>query len=351
MAALFRWFRVSPLGRRRLRIFYRNRPGFLSLLFFLGLLGLSLCSEFIANDRPLLVRFRDAFFFPVFVDYAETDFGGTFETEADYHDPFLLDLIRSEGWVLWPPIPYSYDTHVQDLGAPAPTPPDGRHWLGTDDQGRDVVARVLYGLRLSILFGLTLTFFSSIIGIGAGVVQGFFGGLIDLIGQRLIEIWQSMPSLYILIIVASVIRINFWWLLGILLLFSWTALVAVVRAEVLRVRKLDYVLAARALGLSNGRLMRRHILPNAFVAGLTLLPFIASGSLVALTSLDFLGLGLPPGSASLGELLNQGYRNLHAPWLALAGFVVTGVLLTLLILIGQAVRDAFDPRHGVSSPA
>jgi len=298
----------------------------------------------LANDRPLLIRYDDAFFTPFMTVYAETEFGGDFPTEADYTDPEVVDLIKSKGWIIWPLVPYKYDTHIADLDQPAPSPPSARNWLGTDDQARDVVARMIYGFRISVLFGLTLTIISSAVGITIGALHGFFGGLGELLGQRLIEIWSGMPVLFMLIILASIVEPNFWWLLGLLLLFSWTALVGLVRAEVLRARSLEYVKAARALGVSNRVIMFRHILPNAMVATLTFLPFITSGALITLTSLDFLGFGLPPGSPSLGELLKQGKDNLQAPWLGITGFVIISVMLTLLVFVGEAVRDAFDPR-------
>ena len=265
-------------------------------------------------------------------------------TEADYTDPFVVELIEKKGWILWPPIRFRYDTNITDLGLPAPSPPSGRNWLGTDDQARDVVARMIYGFRISVSFGLILTLLSSVVGIAIGAMQGYFGGLLDLLGQRVIEIWGGMPVLFILLILASIVTPNFWWLLGLMLLFSWTALVGLVRAEVLRARNFEYVKAARALGVSDRKIMFRHVLPNAMVATLTFLPFITSGALVTLTSLDFLGFGLPPGSPSLGELLKQGKDNLQAPWLGISGFVIISVMLTLLVFVGEAVRDAFDPR-------
>ena len=335
----------SPLSRRRFAIFRSHRRGWVSLWIFCGLFFFSLFAEFIANDRPLIAKYDGRFFWPVLFDYAETEFGGSFTTEADYTDPWLREQIGNNGWMLFPLIPFSYDTHITSLERPAPSPPDGRNWLGTDDQARDVVAKLLYGFRISVLFGLSLTALASLIGVCAGLLQGYFGGKIDLIGQRFLEIWSSMPQLYVLIILAGVVTPGFAWLLLIMVLFSWTSLVGVVRAEVLRTRALDYVLAAKSMGASHGRIMFRHVLPNAMVATLSFLPFIAAGGLVALTALDFLGFGLPPGSASLGELLKQGYNNLHAPWLGIAGFVMTGFLLTLMVFIGEAVRDAFDPRH------
>ncbi|HHK74517.1 MAG TPA: ABC transporter permease [Rhizobiales bacterium] len=304
-----------------------------------------LCAEFIANDKPLLIKFDGGIYAPVFVGYPETTFGGDFETETEYRDPYVKKLIEAkDGWMLWPPIRYSYDTINYDLPQPAPSPPTTDNIFGTDDQGRDVAARVIYGFRISVLFGLILTLISSIIGITSGAVQGYYGGRVDMVMQRVIEVWSSMPSLYILIIFASMFIPGFWTLLLILLLFSWMSLVDVVRAEFLRARNFDYVRAAHALGISNPVIMWRHVLPNAMVATITFMPFILTGSITALTSLDFLGLGLPPGSASLGELLAQGKNNLQAPWLGIAAFLSLAVMLSLLTFIGEAVRDAFDPR-------
>lgn len=339
---------LTPLTRRRLAKFRANKRGFWSLWLFLALFSISLFAEFIANDRPLMIYHSGQLYFPVFQEYAETDFGGVFPTEADYRDPYLQELIEAEGWMLWPPIQFHYDTLNYDLPVPAPAPPSSENWLGTDDQGRDVLARLIYGFRISILFGLALTLISSVIGIAAGAVQGYFGGWTDLLFQRFLEIWGGLPQLFILIIVSSIIVPGFWTLLTILLLFSWTSLVGVVRAEFLRGRNFDYVRAARALGMSDSKIMVKHVLPNAMVATLTFLPFILSGSIVALTSLDFLGLGLPPGSASLGDLLRQGKENLQAPWLGISGFVVVALMLSLLVFVGEAVRDAFDPRKSVS---
>lgn len=336
--------RITPLTYRRLQNFRSNTRGYWSLWIFLGLFGLSLFAEFLANDRPLLIRYNGRFYYPIFRVYPETTFGGIFETEAAYRDPEVKQLIEENGWMVWPPVPYSYDTINYDLPVPAPAPPSVDNWLGTDDQGRDLVARLIYGFRISVLFGLALTLLSSLIGVTAGAVQGYFGGWIDLLGQRLIEIWVGLPLLYLLIILASVVEPTFWWLLGLLLLFSWTSLVGVVRAEFLRARNFDYVRAARALGVSNSVIMVKHVLPNAMVATLTFLPFILNGSITTLTSLDFLGFGLPPGSASLGEILAQGKANIQAPWIGIAGFAVLATMLSLLIFIGEAVRDAFDPR-------
>ena len=339
---------LTPLARRRWRNFRANRRGWWSLWVFLALFTLTLCAELVANDKPLLVSFDGELLFPVAKVYPETRFGGDFATEAEYRDPYVVELIEEKGWLLWPPIRFSYDTINYDLPVPAPAPPSAVNWLGTDDQGRDVLARIIYGFRVSVLFGLTLTLFSSIIGVAAGAVQGYLGGWVDLLAQRFIEIWAGLPVLYLLIILASVVEPNFWWLLGLMLLFSWMALVGVVRAEVLRARNFDYVRAASALGVRKWTILARHVLPNAMVATLTFLPFILNGSITTLTALDFLGFGLPPGSASLGELLAQGKNNLQAPWLGLSGFIVLSVMLSLLIFIGEAARDAFDPRKTIA---
>jgi len=335
---------LSPIAQRRWASFKANKRGWWSLWIFGIIFFISLFAEFIANDKPLVVSYKEQLYYPVFVDYPETKFGGDFETAADYRDEYVAELIEADGWMLWPPVRYSYDTINYASELPAPAPPSRENLLGTDDQGRDVVARVIYGFRISVLFGLTLTLFSSIIGVTVGAVQGFLGGWVDLLGQRFMEIWSGLPMLYLLIIMASIIEPNFWWLLGIMLLFSWMSLVGVVRAEVLRARNLDYVKAARALGVNRWRILARHIVPNAMVATLTLLPFILNGSISTLTSLDFLGFGLPPGSASLGELLAQGKQNMQAPWLGISAFLVLAIMLSLLIFIGEAVRDAFDPR-------
>ncbi|HEV2301222.1 MAG TPA: ABC transporter permease [Stellaceae bacterium] len=336
--------RITPLTRRRLDAFRRNRRGFWSLWIFLALFVVSLFAEFIANDRPLVIRYQHSWYFPVIENYPETAFGGFFPTAADYRDPEVQKLILEKGWMLWPPIPFRYDTINYRLPSPAPSPPSSVDWLGTDDQGRDVFARLIYGFRISVLFGLVLTLLSSVVGVAAGAVQGYFGGLVDLGFQRFIEIWGGLPVLYLLIILASFVEPNFWWLLGLMLLFSWTSLVDVVRAEFLRARNFDYVRAARALGVPNRTIILRHVLPNATVATITFLPFVLNGSITTLTSLDFLGFGLPPGSPSLGELLSEGKANLQAPWLGITSFLVLAVMLSLLIFIGEAVRDAFDPR-------
>jgi microcin C transport system permease protein len=358
--------RLSPLNQRRFVNFRANRRGYWSFWIFLTLFVLSLFAGVIANDRPIVASYKGELLFPVLVEYPEEKFGG-FLARTDYRDPVIRDEIAKNGWAIWPPIRFSYETHNLDLPVPAPAAPTwmlkdeqcrpmaersgGKgcrdlewNWLGTDDQGRDVVARLIYGFRLSVLFGLILAGISSVIGVLAGAVQGYFGGWTDLLFQRVIEVWTSIPSLYLLIIVSSLITPSFFVLLGILLLFSWVSLVGVVRAEFLRGRNFEYVRAARALGLSNATIMFKHLLPNAMVATLTFLPFILNGSIATLTSLDFLGFGLPPGSPSLGEMLAQGKANLQAPWLGLTGFFVIAFMLSLLIFTGEAVRDAFDPR-------
>jgi len=335
----------SPIAQRRWANFKANKRGFVATWLFLFLFFFTLSAEFIANDKPLVIFMNGHTYFPILVSYPETAFGGEFETEARYRDPYLKELIASQGGhAIWPLIPYSYNTINYDLNQPAPAPPSCDNWLGTDDQGRDVLARMIYGFRISVLFGLTLTFFSTIVGVSAGAVQGYFGGKLDLVMQRFMEIWGGMPVLYLLIIMASLVQPNFWWLLILMLLFSWMSLVAVVRAEFLRARNLDYVRAAKALGAPDRIVMFRHVLPNAMVATLTYLPFVLNHSITTLTALDFLGFGLPPGSPSLGELLNQGKNNLQAPWLGLSAFGILALMLTLLIFIGEAVRDGFDPR-------
>ncbi len=336
--------KLSPLGERRWQNFKANKRGFYSLWIFLVLLVFSLLADVIANDKPLIVSYDGGLYFPTIEKYPETTFGGEFLTEADYRDAFVAQKIKEKGWAVWPLIPYSYNTINYNLSVPAPSPPSVDNWLGTDDQGRDVFARLIHGFRISVLFGLTLTFFSSIVGIAAGAIQGYFGGMLDLVMQRFIEIWSGMPTLFLLIIMSSLVQPNFWWLLTLLLLFSWMHLVGVVRAEFLRARNFDYVKAARALGATNLTIMARHMLPNALVATITYLPFILNGAITTLTALDFLGFGLPPGSPSLGELLNQGKNNLQAPWLGITAFIVLSLLLSLLIFIGEAVRDGFDPR-------
>ena len=340
----FLGMRITAITRRRIDNFKRNRRGYISSVFFMVLFFISLFAELIANDKPLMVWFDGAVYSPALFEYTETAFGGEFETEADYRDEFVAELIEEKGWMIWPLIPFSYDTVNLDLPVPAPAPPSAVNWLGTDDQGRDVLARTIYGFRISVLFGLTLTLVSAVVGVSVGAFQGFYGGLLDLLGQRFMEIWGGMPMLYLLIIMASVITPNFWWLLGLMLLFSWMGFVGVVRAEFLKARNLDFVRAAKALGVSNLKIIYKHILPNAMVATVTFMPFTLAGSITTLTALDFLGFGLPIGSPSLGELLNQGKANLTAPWLGITGFVVIATMLSLLVFMGEAVRDAFDPR-------
>lgn len=335
---------MSPITKRRLQQFKANRRGYWSFWLFLVLFGVALFASFIANDKPLLVKYNGGYYMPVFHEHPETTFGGDFQTETDYRDPYVQGLINDKGWMIWPPIRYSYDTINYNLPQPAPSPPTADNILGTDDQGRDVAARVIYGFRVSILFGLALTAIGTLIGITAGAFQGYYGGVLDLVMQRVIEIWQAMPSLLILIIFASMFVPGFLTLLIVLSLFSWTALVDVVRAEFLRARNFDYVRAAHALGVPDLTIMRRHVLPNAMVATVTFMPFILTASITSLTSLDFLGLGLPPGSPSLGELLLQGKNNLQAPWLGFTAFISLALMLSLLTFIGEAVRDAFDPR-------
>lgn len=336
--------KVGAITARRIDNFTKNKRAYYSLILFTFFFIISMFAEFIANDKPLLIHYRGKFYFPIVKEYYETDFGGDLELKVDYKDPYIIEKIKEDGWMIWPIIPYRFDTIDYSLDVPAPAPPSKEHWLGTDDQGHDVIALIIYGYRISVIFGLLLTVISSAVGIIAGAVQGYFGGLLDLIFQRFIEIWSSMPVLYIVIILTSIFQPTFGLLLIILLLFRWLSLVGVVRAEFLRARNYEFVLAAKALGVRNVIVMLRHILPNAMVSTLTFLPFILNGSIVALTSLDFLGLGLPPSYPSLGRLLAQGKANLQAPWLGISSFVVLAVLLSLLIFIGEGVRDAFDPR-------
>lgn len=339
--------RLSPVNQQRWLRFRHNRRGYWSLWIFLVIFALSLGADLLANEKPLLVRYQQRWFVPLLVSYSESDFGGALPTAADYQDPWLQKRLEQQGWALWAPIRFSDSTINFATSAPFPSPPSAQNWLGTDASGGEVLARLLYGTRISLLFGILLTLFSSVIGIIVGAVQGYFGGRVDLIGQRVIEVWSGMPALFLLILLSSVIQPNFWWLLLVTVIFGWMGLVSVVRAEFLRTRNFDYIRAARALGVSDGRIMLRHMLPNAMVATLTFLPFILCGSIATLTSLDFLGFGLPVGSPSLGELLLQGKNNLQAPWLGLAGFFTLAILLSLLIFIGEAVRDAFDPARGV----
>ena len=335
----------NPLAEARWLRFKANKRGFVSLWIFTVLFGLSLFAEIIANDKPLLVSYDNQWFVPVINEYTETEFGGEFETEADYKDPYVIELIEGSGYIVWPIIRFSYDTINFDISGAVPSEPDSVNWLGTDDKGRDVLARIIYGFRISVLFGFILTIVSSIVGVVVGATQGYYGGWVDLFGQRFIEVWSGMPTLFLLIILSSFIEPNFWWLLGIMVLFSWMSLVGIVRAEFLRCRNFDYVRAAQAMGVDDKRIMLRHMLPNAMVASLTMMPFILSGSVTTLTSLDFLGFGLPAGSPSLGELLAQGKANLQAPWLGISAFVVLSLMLTLLVFVGEAVRDAFDPHQ------
>lgn len=335
---------MSPLNERRLKNFRNNKRGFYSLIAFMILFFVSLFAEFIANDKPIVMSYQDELYLPVWITYLETDLGGDLELEVDFRDPSIRQKIEQDGWTIWPPIPFSHDTVDWDLGQPAPAPPSGRHLLGTDALSSDIVAKLLYGFRLSVLFGLSLTIFASIIGIAMGALQGYFGGKVDLIGQRIVEIWSGLPILFVLIILASLMEPNVYVLLVILIFFSWMALVGVVRAEFLRVRNLEFVRAARALGTSNFVIMRRHVLPNAAVAALTYVPFLLNGSITTLTALDFLNFGLPYGSPSLGHLLSQARSNLQAPWIGITVFLTLGTMLTLLIFVGEAVRDAFDPR-------
>ncbi|GLT17032.1 peptide ABC transporter permease [Vibrio zhanjiangensis] len=336
---------ANPLNQARWQRFKANKRGFWSLSVFLVLFVISLFAELIANDKPILVEYDGGWYFPITTQYAETVFGGEFETEADYTDPYVVDLIKEKGYMIWPIIRFSYSTINYNISGSVPSAPDSVNWLGTDDKGRDVLARIIYGFRISVLFGIVLTVVSSVIGVIAGATQGYYGGWLDLFGQRFIEVWSGMPTLFLLIILSSFVEPNFWWLLGIMVLFSWMSLVGVVRAEFLRCRNFDYVRAALAMGVNDSRIMRRHMLPNAMVASLTMMPFILSGSVTTLTSLDFLGFGLPAGSPSLGELLAQGKANLQAPWLGFSAFLVLSIMLTLLVFIGEAVRDAFDPHH------
>ena len=362
---------LSPLNRRRWRNFKRNRRAFWSLVLFAILFGIALPAEFVANDKPILMKYRGDYYLPIFRFYPETAFGGDFETEAIYRDPEVKCLIVSggldicfddpeavmadsadgmvdgkeidKGWAIWPPIPYSYDTSVDRPGA-APLPPNRQNWLGTDDTKRDVLARVIYGFRLSVLFTLIVTGISSLLGIFAGAIQGYFGGKLDLIFQRIIEIWGSTPQLYVIIILFAILPRSFWLLVAIMILFGWVSLVGLVRAEFLRARNLEYVRAAKALGVGNLTIMFRHMLPNAMVATLTYLPFIITGTIGTLAGLTFLGFGLPSSSPSLGELTLQAKQNLQAPWLAFTAFFAFAIMLSLLVFIFEGIRDAFDPR-------
>ena len=337
-------FTLTPLTKRRASVFFANKRAKWSLWIFSALFIISMLANVIANDKPIIASYKGSLYFPFAKSYPETTFGGDFETEADYTDPYVQELITTNGWIINAIIPYSYHTHISNLDSPAPSAPNRKNWLGTDDQARDVAARVLYGFRVSILFALALTISSSLIGIAVGALQGYFGGKVDLLGQRLLEVWSGLPELYLIIILSSMINPNALWLLIIMLLFSWSRLVDLVRAECLRARNFEYVKAAKALGVPDHTIIFRHVLPNAMVATMTYLPFILAGAISTLTALDFLGFGLPPGSASLGELVMQGKNNLQAPWLGLTAFCVLSLMLTLIVFIGEGVRDAFDPR-------
>ena len=336
---------MSPLMQARLERFRQNKLGFRCLILFLIIFVLSLLAELIANDKPLLVRYQQAFYFPILKDYPETTFGGEFETTTDYQDPVVKQLIQAQGWMISPPVAFSYQSPNLSLAVPVPSAPSVQNWLGTDDQGRDVFARILYGLRVSLLFGFALTLCSAVIGIMVGAIQGYYGGWIDLIGQRILEVWGGLPMLFIVMILVSMFSPSVYWLFVIMLLFGWTELVGLVRAEFLRARNLDYVRAAQALGVSQHKIIFKHILPNAMSSSLSQIPFMLTANIIALTALDFLGYGLPPDAASLGELLLQGKNNLDAPWLVLSGFFSLAMVLSLLIYIGEAARDAFDPRR------
>ncbi len=339
------FFKISPLNKRRIAIFKRNRRAFYSLMIFLFIFILSLFAEFIANDKPLFIYSKGKVYCPIFEKYSEKDFGGFFESEASYKDPYLQELINEDGFIIWPPVRFSYNTIEYDPQSTPPLPPSLKNPLGTDEMGRDIFARIIYGFRLSVCFGFTFTIITSVIGIIAGALQGYYGGKIDLLGQRFMEIWSGIPMLYLLIIMNSFIEPGFWWLLALMVMFGWMHLVGVVRAEFLKGRELEYVMAAKALGVKNRVIILKHVLPNAMVSAMTFLPFILSGSIGILTSLDFLGFGMPAGSPSLGELLASGKSNLHAPWIGTSAFVVVAGMLSLLVFTGEGVRDALDPKH------
>lgn len=336
--------KLSPLNQRRLANFRANKRGYYATWIFVIVFSISLFAEFIANDRPIVFSLHGDLHFPIWITYTEVELGGVLETEAHYLDPFVQGLIEADGWAIWPPLRFSYDTIDWDLEPPYPHPPNAEHWLGTDGGSTDVFAKLLYAFRLSVIFGVTLTVISSLIGVLIGAVQGYFGGSVDLVGQRIVEVWAGLPVLFILIILASMVEPNVFWLLGILSLFSWIALVGVVRAEFLRARNFEFVRAARGLGVNNATIMWRHVLPNAMVATLTYLPFILNTSITTLTALDFLGFGLPLDSPSFGRLLSAAKANLSAPWIGLSAFTTLAFMLILLIFIGEAVRDALDPR-------
>ena len=340
--------KLSPINRRRLEIFKSNRRGYYSFWLFVVLFGVSLCAELIANDKPIVFSYADELYFPIWSVYTESELGGVLRTEAEYRDPYVMNLIESHGWAVWPPIRFSFNT-IDYTYQVVPAPPDTVHILGTDGQGTDIFAKLLYGFRLSVLFGISLTIISSVIGVTVGALQGYYGGLIDLLGQRLVEIQTGLPILFVLIILASIVEPNIFWLLGILSLFSWMVLVGGVRAEFLRARNFEFVRAARGLGVSDIKILYRHVLPNAMVATLTYLPFVLNGSITSLTALDFLGFGLPIDSPSFGRLLSDAKANLQAPWMALSVFLALATLLSLLIFIGEAVRDALDPRRSLGA--
>lgn len=349
MSLLLTWQRIkqNPSNHHRWTQFKSNKRGYYSLWIFSILFLLSLFAEVWVNDKPILVSYQSNWYFPILQDIPEYKLGGDFDISTDYRDPYMAEQINKEGWMLWPLIPFYYDSINYELTSAAPSAPDSLNWLGTDDQGRDVVARLIYGFRISVVFALALTIISSIIGVVVGAIQGYYGGRIDLFGQRILEIWEGLPMLFMLIILASFVEPTFSWLLGLMILFSWPSLVSVVRAEFLRGRNLDYVKAARALGVKDRKIMFKHILPNAMIATLTFMPYLFTGALTTLTSLDFLGFGLPLGSASLGEMVSQGKENLHAPWLAMTAFFSLSIILVLLVFIGEAARDAFDPRRAL----
>ncbi|WP_363317402.1 microcin C ABC transporter permease [uncultured Gilliamella sp.] len=335
------------INQQRWQRFKHNRRGYYSLWVFLIFFIISLFSDFIVNDRPIFIKYQDNYYSPIFHFYPETEFGGQLDTQTNYLDPQVQNQIEQDGWILWPLFRYTYNTLIYDTQSTFPTPPSASHWLGTTDAGFDVLANILYGFRISMFFAILLTLFTTIIGIIIGAIQGFYGGKVDLIGQRFIEIWCGLPELFVIILLASILPLDFWWLLGITVLFGWMGLAGIVRTEYLRTRNFDYIRAAKAMGISDSKIMFRHILPNAMVATLTFLPFILCGSITTLTSLDFLGFGLPIDSPSLGRLLLQGKNNLQAPWLGISSFLIIATLLSLLIFIGEAVRDAFDPNKGV----
>ena len=349
MSLVTTWLKIknNPVNTNRWAQFKNNKRGYWSLWIFLILFSLSLVAELWINDKPIMVSYQQKWYFPIVEDVPETQLGGDFDITTDYSDPYMIEQIEKDGWILWPLVPFYYDSINFELTEPAPSPPSNINYLGTDDQGRDLLARLVYGFRISTLFALTLTFFSSVIGIALGAIQGYYGGRIDLFGQRLLEIWEGLPMLFMLIILASFVEPTFFWLLGLMILFSWPSLVSVVRAEFLRGRHLEYVKAATALGVSDRKIMFKHILPNAMIATLTFMPYLFTGALTTLTSLDFLGFGLPLGSASLGEMVAQGKDNLQAPWLAITAFISLSTILVLLVFIGEAARDAFDPRKSL----